>query len=144
MRSFNFKTVLNDVSQLKHIQLTKHMHYCIQRIYHMYYTTQWIFIICSKFSHMTLTSANKNEFIRLVATIRRFWLFLLWSREFPFNVVGNFEPKKITSNFNALAKSIIIHYFLSWSRLLSICFSWQCKTMLITKTTCSDVIGACA
>jgi len=27
--------VLNDVSQLKHIQLTKHMHYCIQKIYHV-------------------------------------------------------------------------------------------------------------
>jgi len=25
--------VLNKVSQLKHIQLTKHMHYCIQKIY---------------------------------------------------------------------------------------------------------------
>jgi len=83
MRSFNFKTVLNDVSQLKHIQLTKHMHYCIQRIYHMYYTTQWIFIICSKFSHMTLTSANKKEFIRLVATIRRFWLSFYEAENFP-------------------------------------------------------------
>jgi len=27
--------VLNNVSQLKHIQLTKHMHYCIQKIYHV-------------------------------------------------------------------------------------------------------------
>jgi len=32
MKSFNFKMVLNNVSQLKHIQLTKHMHYCIQKI----------------------------------------------------------------------------------------------------------------
>ena len=39
MSSFNFKMVLNNVSQLKHIQLTKHMHYCIQNIYHVYYTT---------------------------------------------------------------------------------------------------------
>ena len=31
MKSFNFKMVLNNVSQLKHIQLTKHMHYCIQK-----------------------------------------------------------------------------------------------------------------
>ena len=31
MRSFNFKMVLNNVSQLKHIQLTKHMHYCIHK-----------------------------------------------------------------------------------------------------------------
>jgi len=36
------------VSQLKHIQLTKHMHYCIQKIYHVYYTTQWNFIILEK------------------------------------------------------------------------------------------------
>jgi len=26
--------VLNNVSQLKHDQLTKHVHYCIQNIYH--------------------------------------------------------------------------------------------------------------
>jgi len=32
MRSFNFEMVLNNVSQLKHIQLTKHM----QKIYHVY------------------------------------------------------------------------------------------------------------
>jgi len=38
MRSFNFKMVLNNVSQLKHIQLTKHMHYCIHKIYRVYYT----------------------------------------------------------------------------------------------------------
>jgi len=56
MSSFNFKMVLNNVSQLKHIQLTKHMHYFIQNIYHVYYTTQWNFIILRKFSHMTLTS----------------------------------------------------------------------------------------
>jgi len=31
MRSFNFKIVLNNVSQLKHNQVTKHMHYCIQK-----------------------------------------------------------------------------------------------------------------
>jgi len=34
---------------------TKHMHYCIQNIYHVYYTTQWNFIILRTFSHMTLT-----------------------------------------------------------------------------------------
>jgi len=50
--------VLNNVSQLKHIQLTKHMHYCIQKIYHMYYTTQPNFIILRKFIHMTLASPN--------------------------------------------------------------------------------------
>jgi len=33
--------VLNNDSQLKHIQLTKHMHYCIHKIYHMSYDTKW-------------------------------------------------------------------------------------------------------
>jgi len=47
--------VLNKVSRLKHIRLTKHMHYCIQKKYHVYYTTQWNFIILRKFIHMTLT-----------------------------------------------------------------------------------------
>jgi len=52
--------VLNNVSQLKHIHLTKHMHYCTQKIYHVYLTTQWIFIILRKFSHMTLTPPNEK------------------------------------------------------------------------------------
>jgi len=52
--------VLNNVSQLKHIQVTKHMHYCIQKIYHVYYTTQWNFTILRKFSHVTLTSPNEK------------------------------------------------------------------------------------
>jgi len=52
--------VLNNVSQLTHIQLTKHMQYCIQKIYHVYYTTQWNFIILKKISHMTLASANEK------------------------------------------------------------------------------------
>ena len=47
MRSYNFKIVLINVSQLKHIPLTKHMHYCMHNIYRVYYTTQWIFIIFS-------------------------------------------------------------------------------------------------
>jgi len=52
--------VLYNVSQLKHIQLTKHMHYCIQNIYHVYYTTQRNFIILREFSHMTLMSSNEK------------------------------------------------------------------------------------
>jgi len=32
--------VLNNVYQLKHIQLTKHMQYCIQNIYHITCTMQ--------------------------------------------------------------------------------------------------------
>ena len=53
-RSFNFKMFLNKISQLKHIQLTKHMHYCIQIIYHVHSETQWDFIILNKLSHMTV------------------------------------------------------------------------------------------
>jgi len=60
MRSFNSKIALNNVYQLKHIQLTKHMHYCIQNIYHVYYTTQWNFMFFSKLSHMTVTSPNQK------------------------------------------------------------------------------------
>jgi len=61
MRSFDFKMVLINVSQLKHIQLTKHMHYCIQKIYQVYYTTQWNFIILRKFCHITLSHQMKKE-----------------------------------------------------------------------------------
>jgi len=50
--------------------------------------------------------------------------------------VGNFEPKKITPNCNALAKLIISY--------LTFVFSWQCKTMLFTKKACSNAIWACA
>ena len=45
---------------------------------------------------------------------KKFLLLLLWSGEFYFNVVGNFELKKITSNFNALAKSIISYFAVSY------------------------------
>ena len=142
MRSFNFKMVLNNVSQLKHIQLTKHMHnYCIQKIYHVYYTTQWNFIILRKFSNMTLTSPNE-KWMRFADIVRHFCHFLLWREEFCFDVVGNFGPKKITLNYNALAKSIMSYLWVSYFTFV---FSWQCKTMIFTnKKACSDVIGACA
>ena len=151
------------------------MHYCIQNIYHMYYTTPWNFIILRKFSHMTLTSPNE-KWMRVADIVRRFCHFLLWTviqnpeahrpkwkhkhintwclmhtqhtkgnkwrREFCFDVVGNFEPKKITPNCNALAKSIISYLWVSYYTFV---FSWQCKTTLFTnKKTCSDIIGACA
>ena len=141
MRSFNFKMVLNNVSQLKHIQLTKHMHYRIQKIYHLYYTTKWNFIILRKFSHMTFASPNE-KWMRVADIVRRFCNFLLWRRAFCFDVVGNFELKKMTPNCNALAKSIISYL---WVSHYTFFFSWQCKTMLFSnKKTCSDVIGACA
>ena len=141
MRSLNFKMVLNNVSQLKHIQLTKHMHYCIQKIYHVYYTTQWNFIILRKFSLITLASPNE-KWMRVADIVRRFCHFLLWKREFCFDVVGNFELKKMTPNCNALAKSIISYL---WDSYYTFVFSWKCKTILFTnKKACSDVIGACA
>ena len=101
------------------------MHYCIQKIYHVYYTTQWNFIILRKFSHMTLTSPNE-KWMRFADIVRR---FLLWRGEFCFDVVGNFGPKKMTPNCNALAKSIV----LLWVSYFTFVFSWQCKTMLFTK-----------
>ena len=85
--------VLNNVSQLKHIQLTKHMHYCIQKIYDVYYTTQWNSIILRKFSHMTFASPNE-KWIRVADIVRRFCNFLLWRREFCFDVVGNLNLRK--------------------------------------------------
>ena len=140
MRLFNFKMVLNNVSQLKHIQLTKHMHYCIQKNYHVYYTKQWNFIILRKFSHMTLASPNE-KWMRVADIVRRSCHFLLW-REFFFDVVGNFGLQKMTPNCNALAKSIISYLWVSYYTFV---FSWQCKTMLFTnKKACSDVIGVCA
>ena len=118
MRSFNFNMVLNNFSQLKHIQLTKRMHYCIQKIYHVYYTTQWNFIILRKFSHMTLTSPNETWIrfadIIIKTSVRRFCHFLLWGREFCFDVLGNFGLKKMTPNCNALAKSIISYLWVSY------------------------------
>jgi len=105
------------------------MHYCIQKIYHVYYTTQWNFIIMRKFSHMTLTSPNE-QWMRVADIVRRFCHFLLWRGEFCFDVVGNFEHKKITPNYNALAKSIISYLWVSYFTFV---FSWQCKTMLLTK-----------
>mgnify|MGYP006890292575 FL=1 len=135
--------VLNNVSQLKHIQLTKHMHYCIQNIYHVYYTTQWNFIILSKLSHMTLASPNK-KWMRVADIIisKTFLSFSIMKERILFDVVGNFELKRMTPNCYALAKSIISYLWVSYYTFV---LSWQCKTMLFTnRKTCSDVIGACA
>ena len=84
------------------------MHYCIQKIYHVYYTTQWNFIILRKFSHMT------EKWMSVADIVRRFCHLLLWRGEFCFDVVGNFEPKKMTPNCNALAKSIISYLWVSY------------------------------
>ena len=137
MRSFNFNMVLNNFSQLKHIQVTKHMHYCIQKIYHVYYTTQWNFIILRKFSHMTLTSPNE-KWMRVADIVRHFCHFLLWRGEFCFDIEGNFEFW-ITPNWQnwlfLTFESLTLHLFFLDSVI-------QCY--LHKTTTCSDVIGACA
>ena len=54
--------VLNIVSKLKHIQLTQHVHYCIQNIYHVQYATQWNFIIFNDLDHMTVESLTFHLF----------------------------------------------------------------------------------
>jgi len=46
--------------------------------------------------------------------VRRFCHLLLWRGEFCFDAVVNFEPKKITPNCNALAKSIISYLWVSY------------------------------
>ena len=61
---------------------------------------------------------------------KTFCHFLLWRREFCFDVVCNFELKKMTPNCNALAKSIISYLWVSYYEFV---FSWQCKTMSLTK-----------
>ena len=63
-------------------------------MYHVYYTTQCNFIILRTFIHMTLTSPNK-KWMRFADIVRRFYHFLLWRGNFCFDVVGNFELRKI-------------------------------------------------
>ena len=106
------------------------MHYCIQKIYHVYYTKQWNFIILRKFIHMTLASPNE-KWMRVADIVRRFCHFLLWRREFCFDVVGNFELKKMAPNCNALAKSIISYLWVSYYTFV---FSWQCKKQCYLQT----------
>ena len=60
---------------------------------------------------------------------KTFCHFLLWRREFCFDVVGNFELKKMTPNCIALAKSITSYLWVSYYTFV---FSLQCKTMLFT------------
>ena len=48
--------------------------------------------------------------MRVADTVRR---FIIYEAEFHFDVVGNFEPKKITPNCNTLAKSIISYIVVS-------------------------------
>ena len=112
--------VVNIVSQLKHNQLTKDMHYCIQKIYNVYYTTQWKFIILRKFSHMTIMSPNE-KWMRVSDIVRRFCYFLLWRGEFCFN-----EHKKFTPNCNALAKSSISYLWVSYFTLFFLDSVKQC------------------
>jgi len=57
------------------------MHYCIQKIYHVYYTTQWNFIILRKFSHMTLTLPNE-KIMRVADIVRRFVIFFYEGENF--------------------------------------------------------------
>ena len=111
------------------------MQYCKQHIYDEYYTAQWNFIIFRKLSHMTVTSPNQ-KWMRVVDTVRRFYHFLLWRGEVYVDLVGNFDPKKMTPNFNVLAKSIISYLGVSSFPFV---FSWQCINMLFTsKNACSD------
>jgi len=85
---------------------------------------------------MTGPSPNKNEWGCWHSV--PFCHFLLCRGEFHFDVVGNFEPKKITSNYNTLVKSM----FLTMESLM---FPWQCITMLFTnKKACSQTSLECA
>ena len=57
------------------------MDYCIQKIYHVYYTTQWNFIILWKFSHITLALANE-KWMRVADIVRRFIIFFYEGENF--------------------------------------------------------------
>jgi len=52
--------------------------------------------------------------MRVADIVRRVCHFLLERGAFYFDGVGNFEPKKITRNYNALAKSIISYLSVSY------------------------------
>ena len=58
---------------------------------------------------MTLTSPNE-KLMRVAGIVRRYCHFLLWRGEFCFHVVGNFEPKKITPNCNALQNRLFLTF----------------------------------
>ena len=83
----------------------------------------------------------KPKWMRVADAVRQCYHLLLWRVEFHFDVVGNFEPKKITPNCNALAKTIIYYIVVSWFKFV---FLDSVKLCCLQKTaTCSDVIGTC-
>mgnify|MGYP007133527661 CR=1 FL=1 len=91
------------------------MHYCIQKIYHVYYTKQWNFIILRKFIHMTLASPNE-KWMRVADIVRRFCHFLFMKERICFDVVGNFELKQNDSKLQCIGKidyyiPLTIHLF---------------------------------
>ena len=141
MRSFNSKMGLNNVSQLKHIPLSKHIHYCIQSTYHVYYTTQWNFINVNEYSQMNLTSPNE-KWMRLADIVRSFCHFLLWKKEY-FTLmwwVILILRKLLQTSMHWQNRS-----FLTLESLTFHCFFRNSVTMLfISKNACSDVIGAFA
>ena len=60
----------------------------------MYYTTQWNFIILSKFSHMTLTSSNE-KWMRVADIVRRFCHFLYKGENFTLMVWAILSLRKL-------------------------------------------------
>ena len=114
------------------------MHYCIQKIYHVYYTTQWNFIILSKVIHMTLASPNE-KWMRVADIVRRFCHFLLWRREFCFDVVGNLNLRKWLQTAMHW-QNRLFHTFES----LNIHLFFQCKTMLFTNKKHAVTSSECA
>jgi len=68
---------------------------------------------------MTVRSPTQ-KLMRVVDTVRHFCHFLLWRGDYVY-LVGNFDPKEMTPNFNALAKSIISYLGVSY---FPFAFSW--------------------
>ena len=96
IRSLKFKIVLYNVYQLKHKNYAIYKTHAIKH-YHVFYATQWTFIILNYLSHMTddkyFTKTNERV---LLTQSRHFHHFLLWGNEFDFDVLVNLDLKKIS------------------------------------------------
>jgi len=86
---------------------------------------------------MTVTSPIQ-KIMRVADTVRRFYHFLLWREEFLFDVVGNFELKKLLQT----AMHCENRLFLTLESLTFNLFFLD-SVQHTNKKACSDIIGTC-
>ena len=110
------------------------MHYCIQKIYHVYYTTPWNFIVLRKFSNITLTSPNE-KWMSVADLVRRFVIFFYEGENFG---LMQWVILKITPNCNALAKSIISYLWVSYFTFVFFVSVKQCYVQTKTHAVTSS------